>query len=114
MIRLACSRPLVRRAMVCVGALALTVAVAAPASAAEPAGTGVEIVAASVSGSALSWSGSYSCVAGLVDGVTVTATDTDGDSGSETLPLVCLGNTTGGSISGQIDHAPGRGRELGQ
>src|SRR5580692_6680427 len=67
-----------RAAAVGTGSLALAVALTVPASAAEPAGTGVQINAASTSGSTLSWSGSYSCTGGLAETITVTATDTTG------------------------------------
>lgn len=100
--RTAGRRPPLRHAVVPLGAVALVVALAAPAAAAEPANDGVEIATASTSGRVLTWTGSYSCETSmLIAGITVTATDTAGGSGSQTIPVSCLDGSTGQPVRGQ-------------
>ncbi len=91
-----------RTAVVALGSLALIGALAVPAAAAEPAGSGLDITWAHTSGGILAWSGTYSCIGNLVDTITVNATDSEGHSGTGTIVLTCLTPAAGQAVTGSV------------
>ncbi|MGF1427100.1 hypothetical protein [Kitasatospora sp. LaBMicrA B282] len=84
-------------------AAAFTVlALCVPAQAAEPAGQGIDLPTVTVTGNTLAWSGTYSCDGGLLQTLTVQATDDAGNTATETIPQLCLVAQAGTPINGTL------------
>ncbi|MFD4911516.1 hypothetical protein ACFWNB_41055, partial [Kitasatospora purpeofusca] len=101
----------IRRSRPTAGAVGTAVLVLADsttgvARAAESAGTGVQITAAHTSGSTPTWPGTYSCVGGVADTVTVRASDELGHTATGLAVITCLGSTTGAPIGGSVATGP--------